>query len=56
MLAELTPADGMKRNCVIKSDQLVLIQKAKLTNFVARLNPGRLKALNEALAIALDLE
>jgi mRNA-degrading endonuclease toxin of MazEF toxin-antitoxin module len=47
--------DGMKWDCVIKADQLFLIEKAKLTNFVATLKPAKLKALREALAIALDI-
>jgi len=51
----LTQNDGMKWNCFIKGDQLFLIEKAKLTNFVATLKGAKLKQLNQALAIALDL-
>lgn len=47
--------DGMKWSCVIKADQLFLIEKAKLTHFVASLRALKLKQLNQALAIALDL-
>jgi mRNA-degrading endonuclease toxin of MazEF toxin-antitoxin module len=51
----LTESDGMKWSCVIKADQLFLIEKARLTNFVAALKGAKLKELNQALAIALDL-
>lgn len=47
--------EGMKWNCVIKADQLILVDKAKLTNFIATLKPQKLKELKEALAVALDL-
>ena len=47
--------DGMKWPCAIKADQLFLIEKAKLTNFVATLAPARIRQLDEALVIALDL-
>ena len=47
--------DGLKWSCVVKADQLFLIEKARLTNFVATLKPAKAKALGEALAIALDL-
>jgi len=47
--------EGMKWSCVIKADQLFLIEKARLTNFVAGLRAPKLKALNHALSIALDL-
>jgi len=47
--------DGMKSKCVIKGDHLFLIEKSKLTNFVAALRGARLRELNQALAVALDL-
>jgi mRNA-degrading endonuclease toxin of MazEF toxin-antitoxin module len=47
--------DGMKWTCVIKADQLFLIEKARLTNFVASLRAPKLRRLNHALSIALDL-
>ena len=47
--------DGMKWKCVIKADQLFLIEKAKLTNFVASLKADKSKELNQALAVALGL-
>ncbi len=51
----LSADDGMKWKCVIKADQLFLIDKGKLTRFVATLKPKKLKDLREALAVALDL-
>ena len=47
--------DGLKWSCFIKADQLFLIEKSKLTNFVATMKAPKLKELNQALAIALDL-
>jgi len=47
--------EGMKWSCVIKADQLFLIEKAKLTDFLASLRAPKLKELNQALSIALDL-
>ena len=47
--------DGMKWSCVIKADQLFLIEKARLTNFVASLRAPKLTELNRALAVALGL-
>lgn len=52
----LDTSDGMKWNCVIKTDQLFLIEKARLTNYVTTLKPLKLKLLNQALAIALGLD
>ena len=51
----LDESDGMKWTCAIKADQLFLIEKARLTGFVATLKGPKLKQLNQALAIALDL-
>jgi mRNA interferase MazF len=51
----LGPDDGLKWSCAIKADQLFLVEKTKLTHFVATLKPEKLKLLGEALTIALDL-
>lgn len=48
-------ADGMKWKSVIKADQLFLMEKSKLTNFVATLRAAKIRELNQALAVALDL-
>ncbi len=47
--------EGMKWSCVIKADQLFLVEKARLTNFVASLRAPKVRELNQALSIALDL-
>lgn len=47
--------DGMKHECSIHCDNLVSLQKSALTNFVATLSAEKIVALDEALAVALDL-
>lgn len=47
--------DGMKHECAIHCDNLVSFQKSALTNFVATLSAEKMAALDEALAVALDL-
>ena len=51
----LEQADGLPRSCSVRCDFLTLMFKAKLTNFVGTLSPGKIRELNHALAIALDL-
>jgi mRNA interferase MazF len=51
----LGPEDGVPRTSAIRCDFLTLMFKARLTDFVATLNPRRLGELNRALARALDL-
>ena len=46
---------GLKHDSAIHCDELVSIGKARLTDFVGTLAPGKLEALNHALAIALQL-
>ncbi len=48
-------AEGLKHDSSIHCDELVSLPKAMLTNFVAALPPAKLRALDEALRIALDL-
>lgn len=47
--------DGMKHECAIHCDNLVSLQKSVLTNFVATLSADKTAALDQALAVALDL-
>ena len=47
--------DGMKHECAIHCDNLISLQKSVLTNFVATLSAEKTAALDEALAVALDL-
>ena len=48
--------DGLKHKSVINCDQLVLVEKSRLTNYVGSLSPKKLAALRHALCIALDIE
>jgi len=46
---------GLKHASSIHCDELVSIPKSALTDFVGRLNPGKVLELNRALAIALGI-
>ncbi len=47
--------DGLKHESSIHCDELVSIPKSLLTNFVGSLSSEKLKQLNDALRIALEL-
>jgi mRNA interferase MazF len=47
--------DGLKHTSSIHCDALMSIPKSVLTNFVATLSSEKLRELNRALRIALDL-
>jgi mRNA-degrading endonuclease toxin of MazEF toxin-antitoxin module len=47
---------GLKHSSYINCDQLVRIEKNRLTDFVGSLPASKIKALNQSLRIALDLE
>jgi mRNA interferase MazF len=47
--------DGLKHNSAINCDQLVLVEKSKLTNYIGSLSSKKLAALRDALRIALDI-
>jgi mRNA interferase MazF len=49
-------ADGLPRTSAIRCDFLTLMFKSRLTHFVASLSVGKLRELNQALAVALALE
>ena len=49
-------ADGLKHDSCINCDQLVLIEKARLTNYVGSLPSLKLRAVRRALRLALDVE
>jgi mRNA interferase MazF len=51
----LGPEDGLPRTSAVRCDFLMLLFKDRLTGFVATLSPEKVKALNRALTIALDL-
>lgn len=47
--------EGLKHDSSIHCDELVSLPKTMLTNFIGTLPPQKLKALNQALRVALDL-
>ena len=49
------PNDGLKHESWIHCDNLASIPKSRLTNYVSYLLADKMKNLNYALAIALDL-
>jgi mRNA interferase MazF len=49
------PGEGLKHESSIHCDELVSLSKSALTNFIGTLSPQKIKALNHALQIALDL-
>jgi mRNA interferase MazF len=48
-------AEGLKHESSIHCDQLVSLSKPMLTNFVAALSPSKLRDLDQALRVSLDL-
>jgi mRNA interferase MazF len=48
--------EGLKHASCVNCDQLVLIDKGRLTNFVGTLSSQKLRALKRALRVALDVE
>lgn len=47
--------EGLKHSSWIMCDELVSIQKSRLTFFIGSLSPAKIMELNRALASALDL-
>ena len=47
--------EGLKHDSSIHCDELVSLPKSVLTNFVGTLSGQKIHALNQALALALDL-
>jgi mRNA interferase MazF len=47
--------EGLKHDSAIHCDELVSLRKAALTDYVGSLSPARVRDLNIALAIALEL-
>ncbi len=48
--------EGLKHDSCIRCDELISVEKFKLTNFVGSLSPRKIKELNQALKIALEIE
>ena len=49
------PGEGLKHESSIHCDELMSLEKARLTNFVGTLQPAKLEALKQALLVALDI-
>ena len=47
--------EGLKHESSIQCDELVSLSKSVLTNFIGALSSQKIRALNQALRIALDL-
>ncbi len=47
--------DGVKHDSSIHCDNLISLQKSVLTNFISTLSEEKIEALNQALAVALEL-
>jgi mRNA interferase MazF len=47
--------EGLKHDCSIHCDELVSLPKSALTNFVGSLSAAKVRELNRALYIALDI-
>ena len=47
--------EGLKHESSIHCDELVSLSKSVLTNFIGALSSQKIRALNQALRIALDL-
>jgi len=47
--------EGLKHNSSIHCDELVSLPKSVLTNFIGTLPIHKIKALNNALCVALDI-
>ena len=52
---EVGPEDGLKHDSSIHCDALVSLPKSVLTNYVASLPSARVRALDQALRVALAL-
>ena len=48
--------EGLKHDSSVFCDQLISIPKSALTHFIGTLSPKRIRALDNALAVALDVE
>ena len=48
--------EGLKHESSIYCDDLISVEKSKLTNFIGSLSEQKIKELNQALKIALEVE
>jgi mRNA interferase MazF len=50
------PDEGLKKDSSIHVDELVSLSKSLLTHYVGSLRPMKMKELDRALAVALELD
>jgi len=48
--------EGLKHDSVIRCDELTSLPKSKLTNIIGSLSKQKIRELNQALKIALEIE
>jgi mRNA interferase MazF len=53
---EIGVDEGLKHESCIHCDELVSVEKSKLTNFIGALSPEKIEELNQALRVALEIE
>ena len=51
----VSTAEGLKHDSAIQCDGLISLEKSRLTDFVGELTPGKLRDLDNALAVALGI-
>ena len=47
--------EGLKHDSSVHCDELISIPKSSLTNYVGRLSPEKIRELDQALAVSLEL-
>jgi mRNA interferase MazF len=47
--------EGLKHNSAIRCDELISVEKFKLTNFIGTLSKEKIQELNQALKIGLEI-
>ncbi len=47
--------EGLKHDSAIRCDELISVEKFKLTNFIGTLSKEKIQELNQALKIALEI-
>lgn len=48
--------EGLKKNCSVFCDELMSVEKNRLTDFIGSLPPSKMEILNNCLRIALSVE
>jgi mRNA interferase MazF len=52
----LGPADGVSRSSVANADDIAIVPKVWIEQYLTTLNPAKLEALEQAIRFALDLQ